>query len=90
MIKIPDICDPIKTFKDLIEFDGTTSGWCYLVEPLKSRAKARYLQDDYQDFFADSKMEFLDGERPETIVCHDYKGNYLCDKFVNGAKDWYE
>jgi mannosyl-glycoprotein endo-beta-N-acetylglucosaminidase len=80
-------CEPIRSIKDLLEFSDSDCCWSSLVEPIKPRSNPRYLGENchqYSDDLCES------GIRPQIMACHDYRGNYLYDRFVDGSADWNE
>lgn len=80
-------CKPIRTVKELLNFDLKDCDWKNLVKPLKSRSEPRYLGENCHNF-CDTLCD-LEG-RAQILACHDYRGNYLYDRFVAGTEDWNE
>uniref|UniRef100_A0A182N0C3 Cytosolic endo-beta-N-acetylglucosaminidase TIM barrel domain-containing protein n=1 Tax=Anopheles dirus TaxID=7168 RepID=A0A182N0C3_9DIPT len=84
------MCQPIVTLRALLDFDkAPPHPWKNLVEPIAPRTgRSRHLGDRYQVLeFGDDPIAYVENAaRPQVLLCHDFKGNYLNDRYINGVR----
>lgn len=80
-----ETCCPLKSFSEVLTWKEPVSpNWAKFVNPLKKRAK---LCLKSYSVCGHLRRLLKSSECPKTLVCHDMKGGYINDRFVNGHND---
>ncbi|KAI5749994.1 hypothetical protein M8J76_011997 [Diaphorina citri] len=76
-----DCCLPIKDLDSLLTWEESNISWSKLVVEKSHRADYVY------DGTLEKSTRYSKSSIPRTLLCHDMKGGYLEDRFVQGAND---
>ncbi|XP_014281636.1 cytosolic endo-beta-N-acetylglucosaminidase [Halyomorpha halys] len=79
-----DVCQPIEDVEEVLNWKKPVVCWASLVRKLERRTD--FCCHTYPVCSVNNKPNFQKAETvPKTLVCHDMKGGYLADRWVNGT-----
>lgn len=79
--RFSDECKPIRTNRELWEFEEAPIIWGGLAEPLAPRGRVQRLRQDFLNIRPEvPEFEENEDTRPKVFVCHDMANNYRDDR----------